>query len=75
MAFYDGDGVLVDKGSETKVIYLDLHKAFGAATHDILVSESGRHGFARWTLLRRNWLDGYSQRVAVTAQCSSGDQW
>lgn len=35
-----------------------------------------RHGFARWTpLVRRNWLDGCSQRAAATAQGSSGDQW
>lgn len=71
---------MVDKGIEIKVIYLDLHKAFVTATHDILVSESERHGFARWTpLLRRNWLDGCSQRlqsqlsaqVEISGECCS----
>jgi len=36
---------VVNKGSATDIVYLDLHKAFDAVSHDILVPELKRCGF------------------------------
>ncbi|KAJ7420179.1 rna-directed dna polymerase from mobile element jockey-like [Pitangus sulphuratus] len=62
-AFYDGVRGLVDEGTATDVIYLDLCTAFDTFPNDIVVSKQKRHGFKGWTAW---WVrDGHTQRFAV----------
>jgi len=63
--------ILVIKGRANDFMYLDVGKALDSVLHNILVFKLKRCGLDRWTTQQvRNFLDGYSQRVAVNNSMS-----
>ena len=66
LSFYDWVTRLVDEGKAVDVVYLDFSKAFGMASHSILLGKLAACGLERYTLLCvRNWLEGCAQWVVV----------
>lgn len=61
--FYGSVREVVDEGRVTDVICLDLCKAFGSVSHDVLVSKMERNKFNGWTTpwIRSSWRDGPMQ--------------
>ena len=74
ISFYDWVIRLVDEGKAVDVVYLDFSKAFGMASHSILLGKLAACGLDRYTytfLWVRNWLEGHAQWVVVNGVKSS----
>jgi len=71
VAFYDGVTASVDKGRAADVTYLDLCKAFDTVLRDTMVTNTEKNGCdGRTTHWVRNWLDGPTQRIALSCSMS-----
>ncbi|KAJ7418452.1 hypothetical protein BTVI_29147 [Pitangus sulphuratus] len=69
LAIYNRVTAVVNEGRARGLTYLDLCKV--TVPHDILVSKLERHVFDMWaTGWIRNWLEGHTQRVAVSSSVS-----
>ncbi|XP_064505691.1 triadin isoform X3 [Pseudopipra pipra] len=69
LAFYNRVTAVVNERRTTGITYLDLCKV--TVPHDVLVSKLERRGFDRWSTGQiRNWLEGHSQRIAVSSSMS-----
>ena len=64
--FYEDITSSVDAGGAVDVIYLDVSKAFGTVSHDILIGKLRKCGIEEWTVRWvENWLTDRAQRVVI----------
>jgi len=65
MSFYDGMTGWVDEGRAVDVVYLEVSKAFGTVSRDILLVKLRKCGLDEWSVRWiENWLNGRAQRLS-----------